>query len=1030
MEKRDFFISYTETDEKWAKWIAGVLEDNGYTTYLKAWDFNPGENFVLNVQEALENYKRFIAVLSAKYMESVYCQAEWSAAFTNDPNGEKGAFIPVRIEDYKPVGLFAPIIYVDLFGVDVKEAKERLLQITKNDRPRNKPGFPGTHKPKSSGQLPFNNIPYTKNPYFTGRKEILAEMENSLKPVENNPLILALCGLGAVGKTQIALAYAINNGYLYDTIWWVNAENESAILNSYRNLLTQKEIIKKDITYEKNDILYSVRAWMLQNQNWLFVYDNAEKEADLTPYLPISNTGHILITTRNPHWRDVGKKIDVDVFLPDEAVEFLERFNLDGSADDAEELAGELGYLPLALDQAAAYMSENKKSYREYIDLLKKYRLEMFGEVGYESTSYKETVATTWNISLDEIDNENAKQLLRLFAFLAPDNIPKDIFTQTAEYLPEPLASDVRNELKFDKAIRDLTRYSLIKTEKDRVSIHRLLQKVIRESLGDKKVEYFQYCVTILYELFSYDQYEMETWDNCAGLMPHVQSVLTHEEKFKTETKEIAYLYAEGAAWLSHTALYEEALKWYEKALAIREKVLGLDHPFTATTHNNIAGVYRAKGENDKAMELHEKALAIKEKFLGPDHPSTAITYNNIASVYYAKGENDKAKEWLEKALAIAKKILGPDHPSTATTYNNIAGVYSAKGENDKAMELHEKALAIREKVLGPDHPDTAVTYNRFARVYSDKGENDKALKWYKKALAIREKVPGPDHPDTAITYNNIARVYSDKGENDKAKEWFEKALAIAKKVLGPDHPFTATTYNNIAGVYSDKGENDKALELYEKALAIREKVLGPDHPDTAVTYNNIAGVYSDKGENDKAKEWFEKALAIAKKVLGPDHPFTATIYHNVAGVYHDKGENDKALEFYEKALAILEKVLGPDHPDTATTYNNIAFVYYAKGKNNKALEFYEKALAIKEKFLGPNHPDTATTYNNIAGVYYAKGEYDNALKWYEKSLAILEKVFGLDHPDTLATYMSIAILYGKQGNHKKAQEWFKKVLE
>ncbi|MGI6742977.1 MAG: toll/interleukin-1 receptor domain-containing protein [Eubacteriales bacterium] len=146
MEKRDFFISYTGVDEEWATWIAGVLEENGCTTYIQAWDFREGENFVLHMQKGLTHCKRFIAVLSAKYMESVYCQSEWSAAFTNDPNGEKGAFIPVRIEDYKPVGLFAPIIYVDLFGVGEKEATERLLRINEKDRPRNKPEFPGAKK--------------------------------------------------------------------------------------------------------------------------------------------------------------------------------------------------------------------------------------------------------------------------------------------------------------------------------------------------------------------------------------------------------------------------------------------------------------------------------------------------------------------------------------------------------------------------------------------------------------------------------------------------------------------------------------------------------------------------------------------------------------------------------------------------------------------------------------------------------------------------------------------------------------------
>jgi len=145
MNKKNFFISYTASDEKWATWIAGTLEENGYTTCLQAWDFKAGENFVLNMHEALENCDKFIAVLSAEYMEKVYCQAEWTAAFTKDPSSKKGLFIPIRVEDYKPKGLLAPIIYIDIFGVDGKEAEERLKQITGKGKRRIKSEFLGGH---------------------------------------------------------------------------------------------------------------------------------------------------------------------------------------------------------------------------------------------------------------------------------------------------------------------------------------------------------------------------------------------------------------------------------------------------------------------------------------------------------------------------------------------------------------------------------------------------------------------------------------------------------------------------------------------------------------------------------------------------------------------------------------------------------------------------------------------------------------------------------------------------------------------
>jgi DGQHR domain-containing protein len=406
----------------------------------------------------------------------------------------------------------------------------------------------------------------------------------------------------------------------------------------------------------------------------------------------------------------------------------------------------------------------------------------------------------------------------------------------------------------------------------------------------------------------------------------------------------------------------------------------------TATTYNDIAIMYASQGKFVEALRLLEKALLVRERVMGLNHPDTAMTYNHIALVYSSLGEYKKALEWNEKALAIRERVLSPGHPDTAMTYSNIASVYSELGEYEKALKWYEKALAIRERVLSPGHPDTAMTYSNIASVYSELGEYEKALKCYERALSISERALDSDHPSTATAYNNVASVYRSLGEYKKALEWHKKALAIVEKVLGADHPSTATMYNNIGLVYDNLGKYEQALEWYEKALAIQEKVLGADHPSTATTYNNIAVVYKNLGDYEKALEWYEKALAIREKVLGADHPSTAATYNNIGLVYDNLGKYEQALEWYEKALAIQEKVLGADHPSTATTYNNIGLVYDNLGKYEQALEWYEKALAIQEKVLGTDHPSTATTYNNIAGVYDSLGDYEKALEWKKKT--------------------------------------------
>jgi len=275
--------------------------------------------------------------------------------------------------------------------------------------------------------------------------------------------------------------------------------------------------------------------------------------------------------------------------------------------------------------------------------------------------------------------------------------------------------------------------------------------------------------------------------------------------------------------------------------------------------HSDIAYVFNSQGDYAKALEWYLKALDINEKILGNEHPDTATTYNNIASVYNDLGAYKEALEWYKKALDIDEKVLGKEHPYTATTYSNIAKVYHGQGDYKKALDLDMKALDIREKVLGKEHFSTAITYNNIACAYNNRGDHKEALEWHQKALNINEKVFGKEHPYTATTYSNIASVYYNQGDYKEALKWYKKALDIDEKVLGKEHPYTARTYNNIASVYYNQGEYKKALDLYQNALDIRKKVLGEEHPDTAKTYNHIANLYKNHGDDSKALDRFRK---------------------------------------------------------------------------------------------------------------------------------------------------------------------------
>ena len=363
-----------------------------------------------------------------------------------------------------------------------------------------------------------------------------------------------------------------------------------------------------------------------------------------------------------------------------------------------------------------------------------------------------------------------------------------------------------------------------------------------------------------------------------------------------------------------------------------------------ANSYGASASKYYQEGNYPKALEFYTKALSIREKVLGKDHPDTANSYNNIGLVYSNMGDYPKALEFYTKALNIREKVLGKDHPDTATSYNNIGYLYSDMGNYPKALEFLTKALHIKEKVLGKEHPNTATSYNNIGNDYYYMGNYPKALEFHTKALNIREKALGKDHPTTADSYNNIGNDYSDMGNYPKALEFHAKALNIKEKILGKEHPNTATSYNSIGSAYYYMGNYPKALEFYTKALNIREKILGKEHPNTASSYNNIGNDYYYMGNYPKALEFHTKALNIREKALGKDHPTTADSYNNIGNDYSDMGNYPKALEFHAKALNIKEKILGKEHPNTVISYNNIGYVYNKMGDYLKAYSYSKKA--------------------------------------------------------------------------------------
>ena len=406
---------------------------------------------------------------------------------------------------------------------------------------------------------------------------------------------------------------------------------------------------------------------------------------------------------------------------------------------------------------------------------------------------------------------------------------------------------------------------------------------------------------------------------------------------------------------LGHLGKYKESLPLVERALEIRERLLGNEHRDVAATIASLAIIYSRIGEYDKTEPLCLRALAIREKALGKDHPDTAQSLNNLAGLYTLQGKYVEAEPFYKRALDIREKALGKDHLSTAECLNDIATIHYLQWKYVEAEPLYRRALDIREKALGKDHFTTAGSVSSLANLYYLQAKYVEAEPLLKRALDIREKTLGKDHPDTANSINNLAELYNKQGKYLEAEPLHKRALDIREKALGKDHPSTGASLNNLAALYRAQGKYLEAEPLYKRALDIREKALGKNHPATATSLSNLAVLYAFQGKYVEAEPLYKHALEIREKALGKNHPDTANSLNNLAGLYRAQGKYAEAEPLFKRALDIWEKALGKDHPSTVTSLNNLAALYTAKGDPVQAVKFQSRANAASERNLTRN---------------------------------------------------------------------------
>ncbi len=589
------------------------------------------------MDRASKEAERIIIVLSHDFLSSSFTPSEWAVFFKKDPTGEKGLIVPVRVRKCKLDGLLSTINRIDLIGLKEEAAKKALLDGVKFERakPSTLPGFPGsrsvTEKPRFPRALPqVWNVPFNRNRNFTGRRSLLTDLHDALNSGHYAAQTQAITGLGGVGKTQLTLEYVYSYINEYEIVWWLRSEEPSTLAADYVGLAGALNLPERTLA-DQNIVVDAVRRRLGQLEDWLLIFDNAAKPESIDAYLPQGGGGHVIISSRNQSWGGVARMLPVDIFTPAESIEFLRKRTGRDDEEAAKALAEALGNLPLALEQAGAYIQETGISLSAYLKLFQERQKELLSRGKPEA--YPDTVVTTWDLSFEKASAEVpvSADLLTLCAFLAPDEIPKSLLIDGVEYLPEPLASAVTDEMVLNDAIAALKRYSLMTVADDTLTVHRLVQAVTRDRLSEEvQKRWSAAAIGMVNDAFPYKIYDVQTWDECSVLLPQAVAAAEQAERLEANPEATGRLLNQMGLYLRGRAEFSEAKSALERALEIDEKVYGPDHPNVAIRVNNLGGVLEDLGDLAGAKKSYERALKIFQVRLGEEHPSTKTVRRNL----------------------------------------------------------------------------------------------------------------------------------------------------------------------------------------------------------------------------------------------------------------------------------------------------------------------------------------------------------------------------------------------------------------
>jgi tetratricopeptide (TPR) repeat protein len=848
----DAFISYNVKDADLAIETHRRLTEAKLNVWLDRERLEPACNWYECIAEGVENSRFILPILTPRWSVS-----KWTKFETYGAEAIVSLFFEGDWEKVAPAPL-RPLQRIDLRTMSEKAWGELIKTLHK---------LRAAPLPERSARMMYAHFP--PNPHFVAREAELIEIHERLfrgvTPDATQGGMFVLTGGPGLGKTSLARQYVEKFWRCYRQIFWIDCRAD--LISQFARLAERLLPNVAGLTEKtKADRAFDELSQPRIGLSRLLVLDDALNEGDVQSWVPKTGNCHTIVTAHFAAWCPTENKQQLCILEREPARKFLlDRTRRDcsgGNLAACDKLAEALGYLPLALEQAAAYIERQEPAFdfADYLRLFSQSEAKFLQNPAPGATEYPRSVYSTWQLAIEKLSVE-ARALLRLTAFFAPASIPIQLLFDAAPVLAEcatKLDGQPRPENANETNVRDwkdeLIGYSMARYESDVcIAVHGPVQVIERDQVKLAEREFWSgraMKATAGFAPVPADQ--IENWPPWSRLLPHAKLFWEREDEnhddrpVSNQSGVIASgLFAGMASYLFSQGRSIEAEAPARQAVTVDQRELGEFGESTLVNLDLLATILRSNGNFPESEKLYRRVCALCEQSLAPQHALNIVIKSHLAGLLAEMGQHAEAEDLYRRGLEICQAVRGEDHRDTFEFKNNLGSLLQDMGRHAEAEPLHSEAFIGYTKTtgIGLTHPDTVRALNNLGTAIEGQGRLEEAVPLYRNALEACIKTLSNEHPLTLTCLNNFMSAMRKLPDtftgNSQTKDAVAKIAACTESLFQKSAE-TKSLHLGLQGMISlygavlaQAGHSQEEVQSTISEMAIRNGFeIGTSSPD------------------------------------------------------------------------------------------------------------------------------------------------------------------------------------------------------